>query len=79
VQIDRLRNRLADPLHYLAGAAAYVAAPVVLVMVAARPRTAVIADMIWPTDPDRRLAAVATRDPPPLSFASPRSASCSGV
>jgi 4-amino-4-deoxy-L-arabinose transferase-like glycosyltransferase len=44
---------------YLAGAAGYVAVPVALTLLAARPRGAVIADMIWPKDADRRLAATA--------------------
>ncbi len=48
-----------DALGYLAGSAGYVAAPVVLVMLAARPAIATIRDMAWPTDRARRLAAVA--------------------
>jgi len=50
---------LADGLRFLAGAAGYVVVPVAMVLVAARPGRATLADMIWPTDPDRRLAAVA--------------------
>ena len=42
---------------YLAGSAAYAAAPVVLVLAVARPDRATIADMIWPSDSERRLAA----------------------
>jgi 4-amino-4-deoxy-L-arabinose transferase-like glycosyltransferase len=46
-------------LGYLAGSAAYVAIPVIIVFAAARPGRATIADMIWPTDNERRLAAAA--------------------
>jgi 4-amino-4-deoxy-L-arabinose transferase-like glycosyltransferase len=54
-----LASAAADALRYLAGAAAYVAVPVAMVLIAARPGRATLADMIWPADPDRRLAAVA--------------------
>jgi 4-amino-4-deoxy-L-arabinose transferase-like glycosyltransferase len=50
---------LFDAIGYLAGAAGYVALPVALVLIAARPRRALVAEMIWPADPDRRLAAAA--------------------
>jgi len=46
-------------LTYLAGSAAYAAPPVVIVLAAAQPGKATIADMIWPSDGDRRLAAAA--------------------
>jgi len=46
-------------LTYVAGAFGYVAVPVVAVLVAARPARATLADMIWPGDDDRRLAAAA--------------------
>jgi 4-amino-4-deoxy-L-arabinose transferase-like glycosyltransferase len=46
-------------LGYLAGSAGYVAIPVIIVLVAARPGGAAIADMAWPADADRRLAASA--------------------
>jgi 4-amino-4-deoxy-L-arabinose transferase-like glycosyltransferase len=46
-------------LTYLAGSAAYVAVPIVLVLAAARPDRATIADMVWPADGERRLAAAA--------------------
>jgi 4-amino-4-deoxy-L-arabinose transferase-like glycosyltransferase len=46
-------------LGYLAGSAGYVAIPVLIVLAAARPSRATIADMAWPADTDRRLAAVA--------------------
>jgi len=48
---------LADGLGYLASAAGYVVVPVAMVLIAARPGRATLADMIWPADPDRRLAA----------------------
>jgi len=46
-------------LGYLAGSAGYVAVPVMIALVAGRPSRATLADMAWPADPDRRLAAVA--------------------
>jgi 4-amino-4-deoxy-L-arabinose transferase-like glycosyltransferase len=45
--------------NYLVGAAAYVALPVVCALAAIRPHRAVAADMLWPREPERRLAAVA--------------------
>ena len=44
-------------LGYLAGSAAYVAIPVIVVLIAARPGLRTIADMIRPADDERRLAA----------------------
>ena len=46
-------------LTYLAGSFGYVAIPVIVVLVAARPSRAAIADMLWPSDGERRLAAAA--------------------
>ncbi len=46
-------------LGYLAGSAGYVAIPVIIALAAARPSGATLADMVWPADPDRRLAAAA--------------------
>ena len=46
-------------LGYLAGSAGYVAVPVIIALVAGRPSRATLADMMWPADPDRRLAAAA--------------------
>jgi hypothetical protein len=43
---------LLSTLSYLAGSLAYVALPVVLVLIAARPRPATLADMAWPADDD---------------------------
>jgi hypothetical protein len=48
---------LVKVFHYLAGSAAYAAVPVVLVLVVARSSRAIIADMIWPSDSERRLVA----------------------
>jgi hypothetical protein len=42
---------------YLAGAAGYVAAPLFVVLAAARPNLAAVVDMLRPSDPDRRFAA----------------------
>ena len=56
-------NRLARPwlaaLGYLAGSFGYVAIPVIVVLIAARPNWAIVADMLWPADTERRLAAAA--------------------
>ena len=46
-------------LGYLAGSAGYVAIPVIIAFVAGRRGRATLADMVWPTEPDRRLAAAA--------------------
>jgi hypothetical protein len=46
-------------LGYLLGSAGYVALPVILVLAAARPNRATLADMVWPADTERRLAAAA--------------------
>ena len=46
-------------LGYLAGSAGYVAVPVIIALAAGRPSRATLADMAWPADPDRRLAAAA--------------------
>ena len=46
-------------LGYLAGSVGYVAIPVLIVLMAARPSRATIADMVWPADAERRLAAAA--------------------
>ena len=42
-------------LTYLLGTAGYVALPVILVLAAARPDRAALADMLWPRAPERRL------------------------
>jgi 4-amino-4-deoxy-L-arabinose transferase-like glycosyltransferase len=44
---------------YLLGAAAYVALPVVCALAAIRPNRVIAADMMWPREPERRLAAFA--------------------
>jgi hypothetical protein len=58
-------------LAYVAGAAGYMALPVGLVMMAARPSGAAIRDIVWPQAPERRLAALAFWLPLglPLAFA----------
>ncbi len=48
-----------NALGYLAGGFGYVAAPVLLVLAAARPNRAACADLLWPATPARRLAATA--------------------
>ena len=44
---------------YLAGSAAYAAAPLALALIVSWPDRATIADMIWPSELDRRLVAAA--------------------
>jgi 4-amino-4-deoxy-L-arabinose transferase-like glycosyltransferase len=46
-------------LGYLAGAAGYVAIPIIIVLAMARPDRATLSEMLWPADADRRLAAAA--------------------
>jgi 4-amino-4-deoxy-L-arabinose transferase-like glycosyltransferase len=50
---------VAAALGYLAGSAGYVAVPVIIALVAGRPGRAALADMIWPAEAERRLAAAA--------------------
>jgi 4-amino-4-deoxy-L-arabinose transferase-like glycosyltransferase len=56
---NSLESAFFNAFKYLAGAAGYVALPVALVLIAVKPRRAVIADMLWPKNADRRLAATA--------------------
>jgi 4-amino-4-deoxy-L-arabinose transferase-like glycosyltransferase len=42
---------------YLGGSVAYVAVPLIVVLVMARPRPSTLADMAWPSDTERRLVA----------------------
>jgi hypothetical protein len=44
---------------YLAGSVTYVAVPIAIVFAMLRPHRAAVADMAWPSDPPRRLAAAA--------------------
>jgi 4-amino-4-deoxy-L-arabinose transferase-like glycosyltransferase len=48
-----------EAFSYLAGSAAYAAAPILFVLAIARPNRATIGDMVWPLDTERRLAVVA--------------------
>lgn len=50
---------LVSALGYLAGTLAYVALPVIIVLALSRPNIRVLADMVWPHDAERRLAAAA--------------------
>jgi len=52
-------STLAASLGYLAGSIAYVALPLLLVLLMARPSGAAVKDMAWPPAPQRRLAAAA--------------------
>jgi hypothetical protein len=46
-------------MRYCADAIAYVAVPITVVLLIARPRASALLEMAWPADPDRRLVAVA--------------------
>ena len=46
-------------LGYLGGSVAYVAIPLIIVAVMARAKPAVLADIVWPHDAERRLVALA--------------------
>jgi dolichyl-phosphate-mannose-protein mannosyltransferase len=52
-------STLRGALSYLAGSIGYAAIPLVIVFLVARPTRAAVKDMVWPTMPERRLAAVA--------------------
>jgi 4-amino-4-deoxy-L-arabinose transferase-like glycosyltransferase len=52
-------DTLRGVLGYLAGSVGYVAIPVIIMLMVARPSRATIADMMWPGDSERRLAAAA--------------------
>jgi 4-amino-4-deoxy-L-arabinose transferase-like glycosyltransferase len=54
-----LANAMTEALFYLAGSAAYAAAPILFVLFLARVNRAAIYDMLWPRDGERRLAGVA--------------------
>lgn len=54
-----LVQSLREAFSYLLGAAAFAAAPVILALAAARPSRATLAEMIWPSDSERRMAAIA--------------------
>jgi Dolichyl-phosphate-mannose-protein mannosyltransferase len=43
---------------YVAGALGYAAVPILLTAIAAKPKPADVAEMLWPGDPRRRLAAI---------------------
>jgi 4-amino-4-deoxy-L-arabinose transferase-like glycosyltransferase len=50
---------LVGALGYIAGTFGYVVVPVIVVLLIARPKPATLADMAWPHDTERRLAAAA--------------------
>ena len=54
-----LADSLTHALGYLAGSLGYVAVPVIVVLIMARPRVSLLADMAWPAESERRLAAAA--------------------
>jgi Dolichyl-phosphate-mannose-protein mannosyltransferase len=54
-----LRETLGSGLGYLEGAAGYVAVPVLLAAIAARPKPHAVYDTLWPGTPERRLVALA--------------------
>jgi hypothetical protein len=49
---------LVSGIGYLAGALGYAVVPIVLTAVAAKPAPAAVADVVWPREPQRRLAAI---------------------
>ncbi len=54
-----LASTVGASLGYLAGSLAYVAVPLLVLFVIARPSRAAVKDMAWPSSPARRLAAAA--------------------
>ena len=56
---ESFASTLRGALGYLAAAVAYLAVPLVVLFLAARPGRAALADMVWPAAPERRLAAIA--------------------
>jgi 4-amino-4-deoxy-L-arabinose transferase-like glycosyltransferase len=50
---------LLSGLGYVAGAAGYLAVPIVIVLAAARPTFGAVADTAWPREPERRLVLLA--------------------
>ncbi|MGZ3289653.1 MAG: glycosyltransferase family 39 protein, partial [Xanthobacteraceae bacterium] len=54
-----LASTVGSVLGYVAGSVAYIAVPLLIVLVAARPSAAAVRDMAWPRSPERRLAAAA--------------------
>lgn len=54
-----LASTMGAVLGYLAGSIAYVAVPLVVVLLVAQPSRVALADMAWPAPPQRRLAALA--------------------
>jgi len=53
-----IAEALLSGVGYFGGALGYVAAPILLVLAAAMPSRAAIADALWPPEPHRRLAAM---------------------
>ena len=58
-----LADATASAFGYLLGVAGYIAAPVILMALAARPGVAALADTLWPAAPDRRLVLIAFTAP----------------
>ena len=46
-------------VQYIAGTIGYLVAPVLIALVATRPKSNTIGDMLWPPEPDRRLVVLA--------------------
>ena len=53
-----MAEALISGIGYLAGAVGYVIGPVLLTGIVAKPTPADVADMLWPSDPQRRLPAI---------------------
>jgi 4-amino-4-deoxy-L-arabinose transferase-like glycosyltransferase len=58
-----LLSSVRSAIGFLAGVGGYIAVPVVLAALAARPNAAALADTLWPATPPRRLAAIAFAAP----------------
>jgi hypothetical protein len=56
-------SALRSGLNYIAGAIAYVALPLIITTVVARPTGRALADTFWPPQPERRLVAIAFMAP----------------
>lgn len=50
-------------LYFVGASLCYIAAPVILTLLAARPSGAAIVDALWPSDPERRMVVVAFAAP----------------
>ena len=52
------RNAIVSGLIFIIGAFGYIAAPIVLTLIAARPGPTAFKDTLWPAEPDRRIVVI---------------------